>query len=210
MGVAKCYIRKKAPDSSAPYDAEVYFETRERSDNREYKIDPAIMKSKLEKISKKLSTGNNVSELLTDGKSHGPTWLLGRCAKPSQITSSTAPKDTYVQELTTKIRQSLTDEVQEKVRQVQAEVDDQVNKKVQQNMALVLKKLAEANPNITVDIEDLCSPFSSDNNGLECLDKNKAEALAFENLNIDSDSDGEDEVNAQQMMNEETTEHTTP
>ncbi|KAL8120654.1 hypothetical protein AgCh_017725 [Apium graveolens] len=32
--------------------------------------------------------------------------------------------------------------------------------------------------------------------GLECLDENEAEALAFENLNIDSDSDGEDEVNA--------------
>ncbi|KAL8114645.1 hypothetical protein AgCh_021489 [Apium graveolens] len=41
--------------------------------------------------------------------------------------------------------------------------------------------------------------------GLECLDDNEAEALAFENLNIDSDSDGEDEVDAQQMINEETT-----
>ncbi|KAL8119418.1 hypothetical protein AgCh_016803 [Apium graveolens] len=42
--------------------------------------------------------------------------------------------------------------------------------------------------------------------GLECLDENEAKAHAFENLNIVSDSDGEDEVNAQQMMNEETTE----
>ena len=33
--------------------------------------------------------------------------------------------------------------------------------------------------------------------GLECLDDNEAEALAFENLNIDSDSDGEDEVDTQ-------------
>ncbi|KAL8126439.1 hypothetical protein AgCh_013647 [Apium graveolens] len=41
---------------------------------------------------------------------------------------------------------------------------------------------------------------------LECLDDNKGEALVFENLNIDSDPDREDEVNAQQMMNEETTE----
>ncbi|KAL8118730.1 hypothetical protein AgCh_016297 [Apium graveolens] len=31
--------------------------------------------------------------------------------------------------------------------------------------------------------------------GLECLDENEVEALTFENLNIDSDSDGEDEVN---------------
>ncbi|KAL8115957.1 hypothetical protein AgCh_022453 [Apium graveolens] len=43
--------------------------------------------------------------------------------------------------------------------------------------------------------------------GLECLDKNEAEALVFENLNIDSDSDEEEEVDAQQMINEETTEH---
>ncbi|KAL8121443.1 hypothetical protein AgCh_018246 [Apium graveolens] len=34
----------------------------------------------------------------------------------------------------------------------------------------------------------------------------KAQALAFENLNIDSGSDEKDEGNAQQMMNEETTE----
>ncbi|KAL8135176.1 hypothetical protein AgCh_010006 [Apium graveolens] len=32
--------------------------------------------------------------------------------------------------------------------------------------------------------------------GLECLDDNEAEALAFENLNVDSDSDREDEANA--------------
>lgn len=82
----------------------------------------------------------------------------------SNASSSNAPTDTYVQELTTKIRQSLADEVEEKVKQVQAEVDVQVKKKVQQNLAVVLKKLAEANPNITVDIEDLCEmTVSSDN-----------------------------------------------
>ncbi|KAL8126811.1 hypothetical protein AgCh_013925 [Apium graveolens] len=42
--------------------------------------------------------------------------------------------------------------------------------------------------------------------GLECLDVNDAEALAFENLTIDSNSDEEDEVVAQQMTNEETSE----
>lgn len=70
-----------------------------------------------------------------------------------------------MQDLTAKIRQSLAHEVEEKVKQVQAEVDEQVNKKVQQNMALVLKKLAEANPNITVDIEELLEVVSSDNHG---------------------------------------------
>ncbi|KAL8089227.1 hypothetical protein AgCh_038856 [Apium graveolens] len=57
---------KMAPNSSAPCDAEIYFETRERSDNREYKIDHTIMKSKLEKISKKLSTGDNWEEAEAD------------------------------------------------------------------------------------------------------------------------------------------------
>ena len=41
---------------------------------------------------------------------------------------------------------------------------------------------------------------------LECLDDSEAETLAFENLNIDSDFDGEDEVDAQQEINEEITE----
>ncbi|KAL8089502.1 hypothetical protein AgCh_039103 [Apium graveolens] len=41
---------------------------------------------------------------------------------------------------------------------------------------------------------------------LECLDDNEDEAIAFENLNINSDSDEKDEVSAQQMMNEEITE----
>ncbi|KAL8135102.1 hypothetical protein AgCh_009938 [Apium graveolens] len=58
------------------------------------------------------------------------------------------------------------------------------------------KKIME-NTDVTLD-DDKCP-------GLECLDDNEAEALAFENLNIDSDSDGEDEFNAQRMINEETT-----
>ncbi|KAL8102461.1 hypothetical protein AgCh_027089 [Apium graveolens] len=57
------------------------------------------------------------------------------------------------------------------------------------------KKIMEIT-DVTFD-DDKCS-------GLECLDDNEVETLAFENLNIDSDSDGEDEVNAQQIMNEET------
>ncbi|KAK1355551.1 hypothetical protein POM88_048807 [Heracleum sosnowskyi] len=80
----------------------------------------------VEKINEKLSVGDAVGDLLSDGKSHCPTLLLGRCAKPSNASSSNAPTDTYVQELTTKIRQSLADEVEEKVKQVQAEVDVQI------------------------------------------------------------------------------------
>ena len=54
------------------------------------------------------------------------------------------------------------------------------------------KKIMES-INVTFD-DEKCS-------GLECLDDNEAEDLAFENLNINSDSDEEDEVNAQQILN---------
>ncbi|KAL8134785.1 hypothetical protein AgCh_009701 [Apium graveolens] len=42
--------------------------------------------------------------------------------------------------------------------------------------------------------------------GLECLDKNEAEALKFKNLNIDSDSEDEAEVNTNLRIDEESTE----
>ncbi|KAL8124868.1 hypothetical protein AgCh_012507 [Apium graveolens] len=57
------------------------------------------------------------------------------------------------------------------------------------------KKIMEST-DVTFD-DDKCP-------GLEYLDVNDAEALAFENLTIDSDSDEEDEVMAQQMTNKET------
>ena len=59
------------------------------------------------------------------------------------------------------------------------------------------KKIMEST-DVTFD-DDKCP-------GLECLDSVEAETLRFENLNIDSDSDGDDEVVAQQRTNEETPE----
>lgn len=66
-------------------------------------------------------------------------------------------------DLLIKIRQGLASEVEKKVNQIQAEVDEQVNRKVQQNLASVLKKLREPNPNTSIDIEDLCVTVTSDN-----------------------------------------------
>ncbi|KAK1361061.1 hypothetical protein POM88_045535 [Heracleum sosnowskyi] len=103
--------------------------------------------------------------LATTYKKHGLQWLLGRCVKPSKVSSSNAPTDTYVNELTTKIKQGLAAEVEEKVNQIQAEVDEQVNKKVQQNLSSVLKKFGEANPKITINIEELCLTATSDDDG---------------------------------------------
>ncbi|KAK1352533.1 hypothetical protein POM88_053230 [Heracleum sosnowskyi] len=59
-------------------------------------------------------------------KSYGPSWLVGRYVNPSKIATTNAPTETYVQDLTNKIRQS------------------------------------EANPNITVDLGELCATISSD------------------------------------------------
>ncbi|KAL8088688.1 hypothetical protein AgCh_038458 [Apium graveolens] len=56
---------------------------------------------------------------------------------------------------------------------------------------LVKKELVRDMPKLDFAQVDVCEAF---------------EALAFENLNINSDSDGEDEVNTQQMLNEEFTE----
>ncbi|KAL8088575.1 hypothetical protein AgCh_038380 [Apium graveolens] len=42
--------------------------------------------------------------------------------------------------------------------------------------------------------------------GLECLDDNEAQTLKFENLNFDSDSEDEAEVNTNHIMDEESTE----
>ncbi|KAL8149049.1 hypothetical protein AgCh_006163 [Apium graveolens] len=42
--------------------------------------------------------------------------------------------------------------------------------------------------------------------GLECLDENEVEALKFENINIDSDSDDEAKVNTNHRVDEESTE----
>ncbi|KAL8106459.1 hypothetical protein AgCh_030013 [Apium graveolens] len=59
------------------------------------------------------------------------------------------------------------------------------------------KKIMEST-DVTFD-DDKCP-------SLDFLDENEAEALKFENLNIDSDSEEENEINTQQTMVEETTE----
>ena len=45
----------------------------------------------------------------------------------------------------------------------QEEVDAKLSKKVQENLTWVLKKLAEANPSINVNLGEICATVSSDN-----------------------------------------------
>ncbi|KAK1405764.1 hypothetical protein POM88_005369 [Heracleum sosnowskyi] len=145
-------VAQKA-DESQPCFGEVFVETRKRVEGREYKTNPEIITKKIKKINEKLSTEDAPDELLSNRK-HGPHWLLGRCVKPPKVSSSNVPTDTYVNELTTKIKQGLA-----------AEVEEKMNMKVQQNLASVLKKIGEVNPNIKIDIEEFCVTATSDGDG---------------------------------------------
>ncbi|KAL6520064.1 hypothetical protein OROHE_017207 [Orobanche hederae] len=89
-----------------------------------------------------------------------------QCLKTSTQASAPTPTDSYVQELTKKIRQEVVVEVEAKLNQkVCAEVDGKINQKFQDNLTLVLKKLVEANPILNVDIGEICATISSDTVG---------------------------------------------
>ncbi|KAK1396120.1 hypothetical protein POM88_005983 [Heracleum sosnowskyi] len=102
------------------------------SEDREYKTDGKVTKFMIENIQKILGTdlsgpSEGVDELLLQGKSHGPTWLIGRCAKPDKRSTS-GPTDSQITDLTTKIRQEVVNEMEEKLKQkVQEEVDEKVD-----------------------------------------------------------------------------------
>uniref|UniRef100_A0A164X872 Uncharacterized protein n=1 Tax=Daucus carota subsp. sativus TaxID=79200 RepID=A0A164X872_DAUCS len=113
--------------------------------------------SKLTNLKKLLSSGqqDEADALVSHDKEHGRTWLVGRGGKASGVKDH-APSDRFVQELATKIKLDLEQELESKV-----------NKKVQENMAWVLKKLGDANPGLKLDIGDYCPASSSehDENG---------------------------------------------
>ncbi|KAK1358062.1 hypothetical protein POM88_051318 [Heracleum sosnowskyi] len=128
-----------------------------------YKTNPEIITKKIDNITKKLTTGDTASDEL--GAKHGPNWLKGRCLK-SGMSSSNPPTDTYVKELTTRIKESLASELEEKMKKAESEfqsrVESEFEQKMQRNLAFALKKLGEANPGITVDVEKLCAIATSD------------------------------------------------
>lgn len=84
-------------------------------------------------------------------------WLVGRNGRtPAQSTSTAAStdQDPYVEDITAKIRQN-----------IEKELEAKVNKKVQENMAMMLKKLGEANPGMKLDIGNFCATVSSEEVG---------------------------------------------
>ncbi|KAK1388961.1 hypothetical protein POM88_017139 [Heracleum sosnowskyi] len=164
------------PDGEQPdddlYYAKIFAKTRKRKPGRKYQSNPDVMEFRIDTINKKLGSSEGLDGLdeLVSGakKSHGRGWLIGRhdpkCLKTS--TSAPAPTDSYVQELTKKIRREVAVEVEAKVNQkVCAEVDGKINRKVQDNLTLALKKLVEANPTLNVDIGEICATISSDTVG---------------------------------------------
>lgn len=114
-----------------------------------------IFQGKIEKALAVEEASSNVEDLVTDGKSHGPSWLIGWQVKSVNV-STPAPTNTYIQELTTQIKRNLEVEFEAKVKKdVQEEVDSK--------LAWILKKLSEANPSLQINVGDLCATISSDN-----------------------------------------------
>ncbi|KAL8098025.1 hypothetical protein AgCh_030961 [Apium graveolens] len=117
-------------------------------------------------LTKKLSSGDAVWDEL--GTIHNPNWLKGRCVRPNM--QNNVQIGTYIKELTAKIKEGLASELEDKVKKVEFEfqekekkVEEGVELKVRQNMEVVLKRLAKANPDIRIDIQDLCVIAASGN-----------------------------------------------
>lgn len=104
-----------------------------------------------------MNEGNDAdADEMLGRKKKRPNWLVGRQGRTTTFTETPAASvasvpDTYVEELTAKITQNL-----------ESEMEAKVNIKVQQNMALFVKKLQEANPEIKLDFSNFCATVSSD------------------------------------------------
>ncbi|KAK1366152.1 hypothetical protein POM88_041713 [Heracleum sosnowskyi] len=155
MAVLRDKLKKSDLNLASPPDAAVYLESREREEGRTYKTNTAELKKRMSEIKKRMAVGENVDELIANGKSHGPDWLKGRQGKKADLASTSATTDPFIDDLTAKIRRDL-----------EVELEAKVKRKVLDNMAMLLKKLGEANPSLNLDIGDL-SPIASedDENG---------------------------------------------
>ena len=70
-----------------------------------------------DKIEKEIGEGGSdgvVQEMISDGKSHSPSWLIGRHTKSAGVSKYAPTTSTYIQELAAKIRENIVDEVEAK------------------------------------------------------------------------------------------------
>ncbi|KAK1351440.1 hypothetical protein POM88_054332 [Heracleum sosnowskyi] len=147
-------LKKGNPDLGSPSDAQVYLDSHEREEGRTYKTNTAEIKKRIIEIKKKVAAGEDASELIANGKSHGREWLKGRHGKTASLASASASApvdDPFLDDVTEKIKRDL-----------EVELEAKVNKKVEDNMALLLKKLAEANPGLNLDFADCCATIPSE------------------------------------------------
>lgn len=137
-------VEKPDLEDYSPTKTELFFKICKRNPERKYKSE-----TKLINLDEKESPPPFPDDA---DKSHGPYWLVGRHARTAKLRNPSSKA--YVEQLTSKIR-----------KEVAEEMDEKVNLKVQETLARMLKKLGEANPNFNVNIEDLCNTSSEDHNG---------------------------------------------
>ncbi|KAL6498561.1 hypothetical protein OROHE_026502 [Orobanche hederae] len=105
--------KKKQPHPHCKLSlAQVFAKIRKHKRGCVYKSNPDVVQFRTDTIKKKLESLeglDGLDELVSGGKkSHGPGWLIGRhdakCVTSSTQASAPAPTNSYVQELTKKIR----------------------------------------------------------------------------------------------------------
>lgn len=92
-----------------------------------------------------LNEGNDADEALPTGK-HGSDWLVGRCGETDGCATTPVTPQPSAGDLA----------------QITQQLEAKFNRKLQDNMAWMLKKLGEANPDLKIDIGDFCATVSSD------------------------------------------------
>ena len=94
---------------------------------------------------------DEANAIASNGKDHGPNWLVGRAGtKSDSASTSKVSTEQQVQELAAKVRN------------IESELEANFNKRMQENMAWMLKKLEAANPDMTFNIEEVCATVSSE------------------------------------------------
>ncbi|KAL6584677.1 hypothetical protein OROMI_003966 [Orobanche minor] len=113
----------KTSSQMVTYRLHRFCQSRKRKPGRINQSNPDMMQFRIDTINKKLESSeglNGLDELVSgEKKCHGPGWLIGRhypkCLKTSTQASAPAPTDSYMQELTKKIRQEVVVEVEAKL-----------------------------------------------------------------------------------------------
>lgn len=98
------------------------------------------------------ANSESVEQIVNGDKVHGPSWLVGRYAAAKKMKNDGEGSSlSKVEELTAVIRSQLEEEMEQKM-----------NQKMKENMMNFMKKLAEDNPNLTINIEADSGEFSSE------------------------------------------------